>query len=283
MSALVMERTATDPGLPQSMAERMTLILDRYTHRETRLSLEQIARDTGLPRSTAHRILDQLVRLEWLEHTGAGYGLGRRSLALGGGAGDHGDLRSVASPYLHDLLLRTGAVIHLGVLDGAQVRYLDKLGGRFATSVPSRVGGVAPAHCTGLGKAMLAWLEPEMVDELVGDQLPAHTAATIAQVDALHHELSRIRGRGGLALERGEYFPEIACAAAAIRGPRGPIGAISIVAAAGTPLERVAPLLVDAVQRIAQDLYGTAPGAVRRSPGRRLPGRRLSAVAPAGA
>ena len=61
------------------------------------------------------------------------------------------------------------------------------------------------------------------------------------------------------------------------------LGAISIVAAAGTPLERVAPLLVDAVQRIAQDLYGTAPGAVRRSPGRRLPGRRLSAVAPAGA
>lgn len=250
MSALTMECTdgtaVTDPaGLPQSMVERMTLILDRFTTRETRLALEQIARDTGLPRSTAHRILDQLVRLEWLEHSPGGYGLGHRSLVLGGGTGDHGDLRSAASPYLHDLLLRTGAVIHLAVLDGDQVRYLDKIGGRFASTVPSRVGGTAPAHCTGLGKAMLAWLEPEYVDELVGG----------VGIDALHGELGRIRGRGGLALERGGRFPEIACVAAAIRGPRGPIGAISVVAAAGSALERVAPLVVDAVRRITADLY----------------------------
>lgn len=253
MATMTCERTGS--ALPPSMVERMTLILDRFTERETRLSLEQIAGATRLPRSTAHRILDQLVRLEWLEHSSTGYGLGRRSLVLGGGSGDHGELRSVASPYLHDLLLRTGAVVHLGVLDGPRVVYLDKLGGRFATSVPSRVGGSAPAHCTGLGKAMLAWLDAETVDDLVGDQLPLRTTATIGEVGSLHHELARIRARGGLALERGECFPDIACAAAAVRGPRGPIGAVSVVAAAGTPLERVAPLVVDAAQRIAADIY----------------------------
>ncbi|MCD4532894.1 IclR family transcriptional regulator [Nocardioides sp. cx-169] len=245
----------TESGLPPSMVERMTLILDRFTERETRLSLEQIAGATRLPRSTAHRILDQLVRLEWLEHSSTGYGLGRRSLVLGGGSGDHGELRSVASPYLHDLLLRTGAVVHLGVLDGARVVYLDKLGGRFATSVPSRVGGSAPAYCTGLGRAMLAWLDAETVDALVGDHLALRTPATIGEVGSLHHELARVRSRGGLALERGECFPGIACAAAAVRGPRGPIGAVSVVTSAGTPLERVAPLVVDAVQRIAADIY----------------------------
>lgn len=272
MSALTIERTEThrEQEPPPSMVERMTLILDLFTTRETRETLEQIARSTGLPRSTAHRILDQLVRLDWLEHSTSGYGLGRRSLVLGGGSGDHGDLRSAASPYLHDLLLRTGAVIHLGVLDGDQVRYLDKIGGRFAAHVPSRVGGTAPAHCTGLGKAMLAWLEPEDVDDLVGDRIPARTPATIAGLDALHSELGRIRGRGGLALERGECFPDIACVAAAIRGPRGPIGAISVVAAAGTALERVAPLVVDAVRRIAADLYpDLPPRRMRRSSGRR--------------
>lgn len=260
MSALTMEQADVTAGtatreLPPSMVERMTLILDLFTERQTWLTLEEIARTTGLPRSTAHRILDQLVRLEWLEHASVGYGLGRRSLVLGGGSAEHADLRSAASPYLHDLLLRTGAVIHLGVLEGARVTYLDKLGGRFATTVPSRVGGSAPAHCTGLGKAMLAWLEPEHVDALVGEELRPRTPSTISGLDDLHVELARIRARSGLALERGECFPDIACVAAAVRGPRGPVGAISIVAAAGTALERVAPLVLDATRRIAGDLF----------------------------
>lgn len=260
MSALVMEQadvisTAAARELPPSMVERMTLILDRFTTRQTWLSLEEIARSTGLPRSTAHRILDQLVRLDWLEHGTSGYGLGRRSLVLGGGSAGEADLRAAASPYLHDLLLRTGAVIHLAVLDSDRVRYLDKLGGPFAATVPSRVGGSAPAHCTGLGKAMLAWLEPERVDELIGDHLPTRTAATIGELDVLHGELVRIRARSGLAFERGECFPDIACLASAVRGPQGPIGALSVVAAVGTALERVAPLVLDAARRISEDLY----------------------------
>ncbi|MBM9460126.1 IclR family transcriptional regulator [Nocardioides sp. zg-536] len=272
MSVLTMEQmgeavataSRTARELPPSMVERMTLILDLFTTRRTWLGLEDIVQATGLPRSTTHRILEQLVRLEWIEHGNAGYGLGRRSLVLGGGAGDHADLRSAASPYLHDLLLKTGAVIHLAVLEEGRVRYLDKLGGRFAAAVPSRVGGSAPAHCTGLGKAMLAWLEPEQVDELVGSELPARTAATIADLDVLHGELARVRARGGLALERGECYPDIACVAAAVRGPRGPVGSISVVAAASTTLERMAPLVVSAARRIAADLFPDVDARSRR-------------------
>ena len=250
------ETTPARRELPPSMVERMTLILDTFPGRESRHTLEEIARMTHLPRSTAHRILEQLVRLEWLEHTSFGYCLGRRALGLGGGADDHSDLRAASAPHLHDILLRTGAVVHLGVLDGGQVRYLDKMGGRFASVVPSRVGGWAPAHCTALGKAMLAWIEPEEVDLLVGDDLSARTPATIAEIGSLHHELGRIRGRNGLALEVGECFDNIACAASAIRGPRGPVAALSVVGEASMPLERVAPLVVNAARQIAHDLFG---------------------------
>ncbi|WP_204164726.1 IclR family transcriptional regulator [Nocardioides daejeonensis] len=253
--------------LPPSMVERMTLILDTFPGRESRHTLEEIARMTHLPRSTAHRILDQLVRLEWLEHTSFGYSLGRRSLGLGGGADDHSELRAAAAPHLHEILLRTGAVVHLAVLDGSQVRYLDKMGGRFASVVPSRVGGWAPAHCTALGKAMLAWIEPEEVDLLVGDELSARTPSTIAELDSFHHELGRIRSRHGLALEVGECFENIACAAAAVRGPRGPVAALSVVGEAGMPVERVAPLVVNAARLIGQDLFGDLPA-----------GRRLASV-----
>src|SRR3546814_14751481 len=113
------------------MVERMTLILDAFRGPTTRLTLEQVARATHLPRSTAHRILDQLVKLSWLEHTSFGYALGSRSLKLGD-AGDRGsnDLRAADAPKLHELMVRTGLVVHLAVLDGGQASYLDQKYGR---------------------------------------------------------------------------------------------------------------------------------------------------------
>ncbi|MER7683345.1 IclR family transcriptional regulator C-terminal domain-containing protein [Streptomyces sp. NPDC096934] len=62
-------------------------------------------------------------------------------------------------------------VVHLTVLDGPDVVDLDKVGGRFAAAIPSRVGGHAPAHCTAGGKAILAWIAPERVDALFGSVL----------------------------------------------------------------------------------------------------------------
>lgn len=241
--------------LPPSMVERMTLIMDVFEGRAARLSLEEVARSTQLPRSTAHRILDQLVRLRWLEHTALGYGLGRRALGLGGGDGAHGRIREAAAARLHDLQIKTGLVVHLAVLDAAEVHYLDKVGGRFAAAVPSRVGGRAPAHSTALGKAMLAWLEPEDVEARAAESIGRLTHRTIADIGTLHQELNRIRRRHGLAFERGECFPDIACVAAAVRGPEGPVAAISLVGDAWSPLEKVAPLVVDAARQVSRELF----------------------------
>lgn len=241
--------------LPPSMVERMTLILDAFPGRSARLTLEDVARMTHLPRSTAHRILDQLVKLSWLEHSSFGYSLGRRALHLGGVADDNSELRAAASQHLHSLMLRTGLTVHLAVLEDGRVHYLDKIGARFATSVPSRVGGYAPAHCTALGRAMLAWLPAEEVDDRVGDGIRARTGRTIADLQALHQELNRVRSRRGLAVERGECFDDIACVAAAIHAPEGPIGAISLVGDSRTPLERVAPLVLDAARQVSLELY----------------------------
>ncbi|WP_245666721.1 IclR family transcriptional regulator [Actinomadura latina] len=249
---------------PPSMIERMTLILDAFNGPTARLTLEDVARRTRLPRSTAHRILDQLVKQRWLAHHSFGYGLGQRALGLGGQDGGHGKIREAAAPLLHELQVTTGLVAHLAVLDGAEVLYLDKLGGRLATSVPSRVGGRAPAHCTALGKAMLAWLEPEQVDALLGENISRFTSRTIGELGTLHQELHRIRQRRGLAFERGESFAGIACVAAAIRGDEGPVAGISLAGDIRTPLENVAPLVVTAARETAQILFpGSAAGTAR--------------------
>ncbi|MDP9821934.1 IclR family transcriptional regulator [Nocardioides massiliensis] len=243
------------PTIPPSMVERMTLILDAFPGRTTRLTLEEVARATHLPRSTAHRILDQLLKLGWLQHAGFGYCLGPRALQLAGAAGDTSELRAVAAPHLHDLMLRTGLTVHLAVLDEGCVHYLDKLGSRTAVTVPSRVGGYAPAHCTALGRAMLAWLPAEEVDELVGDDLRAMTTSTVSDLASLHRELHRVRVRHGLAVERGECYDDIACVAAAVHAPEGPIGAISVVGDSTTAYERVAPLVLDAARQVSRELY----------------------------
>ncbi|WP_409179507.1 IclR family transcriptional regulator [Amycolatopsis sp. VS8301801F10] len=251
--------TETGPSpnrtLPPSMVERMTLILDAFDAPSTRLTLEQVAHATRLPRSTAHRILDQLVRLQWLSHSPFGYALGTRALRLGGTGGNHLELREAAAAVLHELQLRTGMVAHLAILDGAEVRYLDKVGGRFAAVVPSRVGGRAPAQCTALGKAMLAWLPAEQIEDRFRPGIGRRTSRTICDLVTLHRELGRIRDRNGLAFERGECFSEISCVAAAIRGPEGPEAAISLVGDAHTALERVAPLVVVAARQVARQLY----------------------------
>jgi len=256
--------------LPVSMVEKMTLILDAFDGRGCRLTLEAVARRTHLPRSTAHRILDQLVKLSWLDHSSFGYTLGRR--ALGGVAVDAAqfELRAATAPRLHELLMQTGMVVHLAVLDRAEVHYLDKAGGRFAAAVPSRVGGRAPAHCTALGKAMLAWLKPEQVDALYCDGIGIKTSRTIAELGLLHQELARIRQRGGLAFEAGECFENIACVAAAIRGSDGPVGAISLVSDREAPTFKVAPLVLAAARRVS-DTFCSIPG-------QQIPGQSEQAV-----
>ncbi|MEV7431732.1 MULTISPECIES: IclR family transcriptional regulator [unclassified Nocardioides] len=237
-----------ETGTPVTMVERMTLILDAFGSARTRLSLEQVAAATALPRSTAHRILEQMVRLEWADHSPFGYALGRRAQGLARRTDGHLGLREAAAPHLHELHVRTGLVVHLAVLEDADVSYLDKIGGPRASTVPSRVGRRLPAHRTALGRAMLACLDSEDVDVLVGPALDAEALARF------HHELHRIRGRHGLAFERGAYARDVACVAAPVRYGDGQVAALSLVGDATTPLTRVAPLVVDAARSVGRRL-----------------------------
>lgn len=246
---------ATAASTPSpSMIERMTSVLDAFEAPAQHLGLEDVMRRTGLARSTAHRILTTLVQLSWVQRVPNGYALGPRALAWSDWENSSMDLRHAAAPMLHELQVRTGMVVHLGVLRGAHVRVLDKMGGRFAATVPTRVGGRVPAHGSAMGKAMLGWLPAEQVDEVVGGQMGRMTPRTICDLEVLHRELRRVRERRGLAFEEGECFPGISCVASAVMGSSGPIGSISVALPSGTPPEKVAPLVADASRRISAEL-----------------------------
>ncbi|WP_280302605.1 IclR family transcriptional regulator [Nocardia neocaledoniensis] len=213
---------------PTSMIERMTLILDAFDATTPTLTLLGLAERTGLPRSTVHRILDQMIRLRWLAHTPGGYRLGLRVLELGGLAAEHNELREVVGPLLHDLSQRTGLIGHLAVLDGREVLILDRAGSRGHAAVPTRVGGRLPAHCTAVGKALLATLEPGIADASLRGNTAPRTARTIVDRAELHRELARIRNRQGVAVDTEESLPGVGCVAVPIRGRGAALAAISL-------------------------------------------------------
>lgn len=215
-----------------TMVDRFTSIIDAFDDTTVGLSLDQVAARAALPRSTTHRILDHLVRLNWLSHSERGYGLGKRALSWG--AGDAADLRlrEAAAPVLHELQVSTGAVVHLGVLDGACIVHVDKLGGPSAVRVPTRVGTRAPAQDLALGLAVLAALPPEDV--------------TWCDTD-----LHRIR-RAGVVCRRSDYGAGLT----SVAGTIGPRAAIGIVLPDKVSPDRFRPLVIAAGRRIRKELSG---------------------------
>ncbi|GAA3613487.1 IclR family transcriptional regulator [Kineosporia mesophila] len=238
------------------MVERITQIMDVFALPMATLSLDEVTRRSGLPRSTTHRILTKLVQFGWVSYIDAQYSLGQRALGLGARELVYNQLRSAAHSRLHDLSCQTGLTVHLAALDGPNIYYVDKFGGQGSVRVPSEVGGRAPAHCTALGKAILAQLPPEAVHEQYADVLGSarHTNRTIVTMSALHRELARIRGRHGLAFERGECFSDIACVGMPVSDSRGPVAAVSVVADFRSNIERFAPLVVEVAHAVSRDL-----------------------------
>jgi DNA-binding IclR family transcriptional regulator len=234
---------AAAPAAP-SMVDRITAIVD-VLDGPAGLSLDSIAARARLPRSTTHRILDHLVRLDWVTHSGRGYSLGRRAMSWG--AANAGDLRlrSAAAPVLCQLQTRTSAVVHLGVLDRGHVVHLDKLDDRTGvTHVPSHVGSRALAHRTGLGVAVLSVLTPEDVMDHLHDVNAIDTLG-----GELGFELHRTR-RNGFAYRIGDY----GAALASVSAPINSRAALGVVVPADVSAEPYKPLVRAAAARVQQCL-----------------------------
>ena len=201
-----------ESATPTAVIDRISLVLDAFDG-PGRLTLAQIVRRTGLPRSSAHRMLERLVQLRWLRRSGRDYELGMRLVELGSLAVHQDRLVRAAGPLLGELHRATGLVVHLAVLDGPDVVYLDKVGDSPLAPIPTRVGGRQPAHCTAVGKAMLAYRDEDAPVDLAVRK----TRYSIATGSQLAVELSRVRAHG-VAFEREESLLGFGCVAAPIGG-----------------------------------------------------------------
>ena len=245
---------APPPGRA-GMVERLTQILDVFLLGPDHLLLEEVSAIAGLPRSTTYRLLAQLVEMSWLEHGVYGYRLGERARRLGRRVEGSLPLRAAAAEALQELQETTAAVVHLAVLEGGSVEVVDKVGGRDVPGIPTTVGTRYRAEDAVVGRAMLAALAPEQVDRLlVGGRASGH----------LHERLHAIRRRHGLAITSEDMPWELRGVGAAIVGPDGPIGAISVgLPGRHAPVERFVPMLARAVRLTSQRLHGVRHDAER--------------------
>lgn len=244
-------------------------LLKVFLSREDQLGVSELARRMNLGKSTVHRLLTTLVAeglVEQDRETG-GYRLGIVMFELGEAVRVHLDLHAAAGPVLAKLLEQTQESTQVGVLDGVDVVYIDRLESSHSLRLFTETGRRVPVHCTSSGKVLLANAD-ETTRERVLAQAPltALTPYTISDLPALRDELTRVRRRGW-AEAVNEREVGIASVAAPIRDVHGDVvAAISIggpvIRFSAAARRRFTPWVVEAAEAVSRRL-GFSPEADR--------------------
>ncbi len=236
-------------------------VLDQVAEKGRPVRFSELLAETSHPKATLYRLLQTLTNQGMLayDEDRQTYAPGLRLVRLAHSAWRQSSLAPVARPYLTALAQEVGETIHLAQLDRGQVLYVDKMNAAEPIEMFSQAGKVGPGYCTGVGKAMMAFLDAEDRQDAINRQAYfAHTPNTLTTPDALAAELDRIKAEG-VSYDREEHEPGIICIAAPILSSTGRvIGALSITTSTsrqsfdGLEQHRAALL------RTAQDIAGAA-------------------------
>lgn len=228
-------------------------------------SLTELGRAAGFTASSTYRYLRPLISFGLVSQDPASgrYRLGLRMVELAGICLQSISFRTVARPFAEELTRRTQETVYLGVPDGLEVVYLDRIDSPLPLRPHTNLGGRNPLHCTSLGKAMMA-ADPELAARVMGQPLPARTEHTLTTRADLAADLAATAARG-YAVDDLENEAEVRCTGAAIYDHTGAVvGAISVSGpATRLTLERIEAQLGPLVRATAGDIsramgYGSA-------------------------
>ena len=183
-----------------------------------------------------------MLQLGWLDKPRDRYRVGNRLFELSGLVPVRHDLREAVLPFLQDLYAAARTTVQLGVLEGTQVLVVEKISGHRPMPMLSQVGGSIPAHCSGLGRAILAWSDAATLDAVLAAGLERRTRRTLTTAVALKRELAAIPDRGW-AFDREEGNVGVSCVAAPVFGPDGQVvAALSVTGPSAQVLpDRIGP------------------------------------------
>jgi IclR family KDG regulon transcriptional repressor len=210
---------------------RAFAILEEVAHHREGIGLADLSKLVGLHNSTTFHLAKTMVSLGYIrqEKDSKRYRVGRPLFALAASALDEIEMVNVATPALEDLSRDTGESSHFAVRMDDAVVVIARTSGPGVFQLTDRVGVVRPAHCTALGKVILASLRPDQVERFLEriDMKPS-TEKSITDSSVLLCELAEIRRRG-IAFDDGEFNPEVRCVAVPVTDSTSQIiGAIGI-------------------------------------------------------
>ncbi|HKF70490.1 MAG TPA: IclR family transcriptional regulator [Stellaceae bacterium] len=234
--------------------ERAFDLLEEVARKRDGITLSELSKRVALHNSTAFHLLKTMVVLGYIEQSrdSKRYRIGRRLFTLAAAALDEIELVNLATPVLESLTRATGECAHFAIRSGDDIVVLAKTAGTGMFQMVDRAGVVRPAHCTALGKVLLAALTPVQVERyLVSHELRRFTAKTIVERATLHRELKDVR-RTGIGFDDGEFDAEARCVAVPVRDFTGQVaGAIGL----SGPIWR---LSIQALQEKAQQVREAA-------------------------
>lgn len=235
-------------------------VLDMVAGHGKPVRFSDLLEKSPYPKATLYRFLQTLTHQGMLQvdpETGQ-YSPGMRLVRLAHVAWAQSSLAPIARPWVDSLAAETGETVHLAQLDGGQVLYVDKRNAAKPVDMFAQAGKVGPAYCTGVGKAMLAFLPADQLAAAIDRQsFYRHTAHTLDSPQALQAELTAIRARGH-AFDREEHEPGIICCAVPILTRTGRVlGAISVTSTTSRTtleaLERDADRIKEVAAHIATE------------------------------
>jgi len=243
----------------QSLGRAFAILEEVARHREG-IGLADLSKRVGLHNSTAFHLVKTMVSLGYIrqEKDTKRYRVGRPLFALAASSLDEIEMVNVATPVLEDLARDTGESSHFAVRMGDAVTVIARTSGPGAFQLTDRVGVVRPAHCTALGKIILAALRPDQLQRFLERvELKPSTEKSITDIAVLRREIEDIR-RSGVAFDDGEFNLEVRCVAVPVRdftgqivgalGISGPVWRLSIQA-----LQSRAKMLQGASDRLSAD------------------------------
>jgi DNA-binding IclR family transcriptional regulator len=237
--------------------ERALKILDAVSNSRNGLSLSDIVRKLALPRSSTHTLLLTLERHGYLhgDRATGRYTLGSEIFHVAHLALGAMELREQAAPFLTALMMRTRLTVHFGLLEQNGAVLIEKVEPPGLVRLATWVGRRMEVHCTGVGKALIAYMTEEQIDRLIKDHgLPRHNENTISSARKLKEQLSIIR-KQGYAVDDEEDEIGLRCVGSAVFNSMNvPVAAASIAGTIGQINAENLALLASQVKQTAQSI-----------------------------
>ena len=240
----------------QSLGRAFAILEEVARHREG-IGLAELSKLVGLHNSTTFHLAKTMVSLGYMrqERDSKRYRVGRPLFALAASALDEIEMVNLATPVLEDLSRETGESGHFAVRMGDSVVVIARTSGPGAFQLTDRVGVVRPAHCTALGKIILASLRPDQLKRFLERvELKPSTAKSITEASVLLREIAEVR-RSAIAIDDGEFNAEVRCIAVPVYNFTGDvIGALGISGPIWRMSDQVLKSRAKLVQAAAQRL-----------------------------